>query len=268
MSDMDGSLSCERVAFAYHSSFPSWPQEELFKPRSIRCEQPVVGHGPLVTCGFWDVAASGTGTTTTPDELPPSSQSTTDSELHSSPLVALKLQPTLAHSETEVQPELEPTGTFDLSTSPSSLPHPTPSSMSYSLAPSATDDDSELTFLPSASSVSSVELECPPSPMRQTTEDHLEHEPVRTLLIIPTSLSLPSTLLLASPSAGAVPEITSVSPAELPANLVRPPSAFGLPPSSLRLATDHRRRCLHLSCWAILSLSLPLRLLSTRTPPR
>ncbi|KAH8978864.1 hypothetical protein EDB86DRAFT_2990236 [Lactarius hatsudake] len=49
--------------------------------------------------------------------------------------------------------------------------------MSYSLAPPATDDDSELTFLHFASSISSIDLECPPSPMQRTTGNHLEPEP-------------------------------------------------------------------------------------------
>ncbi|KAH9038261.1 hypothetical protein EDB84DRAFT_1560382 [Lactarius hengduanensis] len=169
-----------------------------------------------ITYGFREVTpcavASSTETTTTPGELPPSSHSTTDSQLHSSSLAALELQPTLAHSEAVAQPELEPT--FDLSTPPSSLSHPTPLPCHIRSHPRP------LTMTPSSRFAFGV------------FEDHLEYrdEPVRTPLIIPTSLSLPSTLSLASPCAGDVPEIACVSPAELPANLVRPPSAFGLPP--------------------------------------
>ncbi|KAH9049567.1 hypothetical protein EDB84DRAFT_1556168 [Lactarius hengduanensis] len=217
-------LSCARAAFAYRDSFPSWPQEEPFKPRNVRAEPPVVKHVLRDTYGFRIAPrAIASNAETAPSKLFSPWQLTTDPQLHFpslsrselphtpetarmpltppfssiSPTDSERLQPA-----TDVQPQNELEPTF---TSLSSLPHHIPSS--YSFAPSATDDDSELTFIPAASSVSSVVLESPPSPMRWTTEDHLEREPVHTPSIIPVSLSLPSTLSLASPSAGYVPEI-------------------------------------------------------------
>ncbi|KAH9031573.1 hypothetical protein EDB84DRAFT_1600373 [Lactarius hengduanensis] len=218
-------LSCARAAFAYRDPFPSWPQEEPFKPRNVRAEPPVVKHVPRDTYGFRIAPRPiASNAETAPSKLFSPWQLTTDPQLHFpsslsrselpdtpetarmpltppfssiSPTDSERLQPA-----TDVQPknELEPTFT-----SPSSLPHHIPSS--YSFAPSATDDNSELTFMPAASLVSSVVLESPPSPMRWTTEDLLKREPVRTPSIIPVSLSLPSTLSLASSSAGNVPEI-------------------------------------------------------------
>ncbi|KAH9020251.1 hypothetical protein EDB83DRAFT_2567819 [Lactarius deliciosus] len=230
-------LSCAHVAFAYHDPHLSWPQEEPFKHQSVRREQPVSRdeHIPPVTYGLRVVECNDTPNdettgdpsklhTSSPDPRPPSDSPSSFSTSMFRPQTEL----TPAHSEDH--PELEPT--LDLSTPPSSLPHPTPSSVSYSLAPSTTDDDPELTILPSASSTSSVELECPSSPMQWTTEDHLEPEPVHEPSIVPISHSLPSTLSLDSPNTGNIPEIAPVSPAEPHESRVPLLSTFPVLPAS------------------------------------
>ncbi|KAH9034565.1 hypothetical protein EDB85DRAFT_2221248 [Lactarius pseudohatsudake] len=230
----DDVLSCARAAFAYHDPFLSWPQEEPFKHQSVKREQSVSKHVPPVTFGFRVLKRNDTLNdetmgdpselpTSSPDPQPPSDFPSSFSTSAFQP----QTEPTLVHSEPEAedQPELEPA--TNLSTPPSSLPHPTPSSVSYSLATSGTDDDPELTFLPSASSVPSVELECPSSPMQRTTEDHLKPEPVRTPSIVLISHSLPSTLSLDSLNAGN---------AEPPENRVPLPSMFSVPSASSDLS--------------------------------
>ncbi|KAH9008144.1 hypothetical protein EDB83DRAFT_2458490 [Lactarius deliciosus] len=129
------------------------------------------------------------------------------------------------------------------------------------LAPSAADNDSKLTSLPS-SLVSPTDFECSPSPMQRATDVQLEIEPAPTSPDIQSSFpASPSDLESArsatddqlepvslssvtpppptpfhtpslAPLAAEVPEIAPVSSAEPPANLAPLPSAFPVLPAS------------------------------------
>ncbi|KAH8977366.1 hypothetical protein EDB86DRAFT_1205448 [Lactarius hatsudake] len=219
----DDVLSCARAAFAYHDPFPSWSQEKPYNPQKVRREQPAVEHVSRDTYGFRLAphAVASNAETTPSNPLSPS-QLTTDPQF---PFPSSVSRSELYHtSETAPMP----------STPPSSLPRPIPSSASYSLAPSVTDDDSELTFMPAASSILSAVLESPPSPMRWTTEDHLEPDPVPST--VPISHSLLLTPSLAPSATNDNSKLMSAPPSESststsPLDLVRPPSLT-------QLATD------------------------------
>ncbi|KAH9009240.1 hypothetical protein EDB85DRAFT_2246661 [Lactarius pseudohatsudake] len=230
-------FGCARAAFAYNSYFPSpWSQELKFGPSSRR-EQRVAEHGSRDAYSFRAVTcAIASNAETTPDELPLSSHLTPYTQLpSSSSLSALESQQTQAPSVTLDQPEpaytlsttLLPSAYFPTPSRTSSLAHsaadevpeilstfpspsitPVPFSMpmsDFEYLPSATVDQPAPTLSstpPSASSISSTFL---PSPARLATEDQPEPESASTPSITPSSLILPLTSSLASPSIDDVP---------------------------------------------------------------
>ncbi|KAH9010326.1 hypothetical protein EDB85DRAFT_2161497 [Lactarius pseudohatsudake] len=123
-----------------------------------------------------------------------------------------------------------------------------PPSMSYahSPAPSAIDDDSELTFTPPAPSVSSIDVECLHSPVRLMTDGQPESEPA-SMSDIPVSKLDPSRHALSLPHHSSSPPGLSLRLCDVPANLAPSPSTFRVvfsassdlssasPPSSLVL---------------------------------
>ncbi|KAH9021990.1 hypothetical protein EDB85DRAFT_2151992 [Lactarius pseudohatsudake] len=141
------------------------------------------------------------------------------------------------------------------STPPSSSPLPIPSSMSYapSLVLSATDVDSELMFAPPASLISSIELECPPSPIRLATEDQLVPEPL---------LCTPSITLI-SPSLPSIPSL--VSPSANDVKIASMPSSVSLTDFGCLPQHEHDLKSVFLPSPSAIEISL-LSVLSTPAP--
>ncbi|KAH9158549.1 hypothetical protein EDB89DRAFT_2085856 [Lactarius sanguifluus] len=210
-------LGCARAAFAYEDSFSPWLHAKQFKPPIVRREQHIVEPAPRDAHSCRAVTrAVATYAETTPNELSPSSHSTPDTQLPSSSSPsALESQHGLAHSATLDQPEPEPEHTLSTTLQPSAS-FPT-SFHTHSPAPSAIDDDFELTFTPPAPSVSSIDVECLRSPATSATDCQSESEPASTsespvskFSLFPRMLSLPPDQTLAPLSSSPLREISSL----------------------------------------------------------
>ncbi|KAH9015532.1 hypothetical protein EDB85DRAFT_1898651 [Lactarius pseudohatsudake] len=127
--------------------------------------------------------------------------------------------------------------------------------MSYapSLVLSATDVDSELMFAPPASLISSIELECPPSPIRLATEDQLVPEPL---------LCTPSITLI-SPSLPSIPSL--VSPSANDVKIASMPSSVSLTDFGCLPQHEHDLKSVFLPSPSAIEISL-LSVLSTPAP--
>ncbi|KAH9010231.1 hypothetical protein EDB85DRAFT_2161690 [Lactarius pseudohatsudake] len=215
-------LSCARAAFAYRDPFPSWPQEEPYKPRSVRVEPPVVERVPRDTYGFRLAPRAVASNAETAPSYPLSPlQLTTDPQL---PFTS-----SVSRSELHHTPETAP---MPLAPPPSSI------SPTDSERPQPTTDVQPQNEPEPAIASPDIRLPSPSSPT--ASESRLSHahstadgqlEPVPLSSVTPTSpsLSLPSTPSLDSPSTGNVPKNRVPLPSTFPVLS----ASSDLPPATL-----------------------------------
>ncbi|KAH9014354.1 hypothetical protein EDB83DRAFT_2529321 [Lactarius deliciosus] len=208
-------LSCARAAFAYHSPFPCWPQEEPYRPQKVRRDLPAAEHVAWDTYGFrLAPRAVASNEETAPSRHLSPSQLATDPRL---PFSSSPLCSELHHTpETAPMPLTPPS--FSILPPDSERPQlATDVQPQNEPEPASTSSDTQFPF-PSSPSASDSEF-------ARSAKDN-QPEPVSLSSVTPTS-STPFHTLSLAPLAGDIPEIASVSPAELPANLVRSPSTIG-----------------------------------------